>query len=362
MNYNPSEPPDENRSQPVGLVPVSQNVPTTRDAYGPLGEYPGAMHDAPDDFGIDLLEYWRIFNRRKWLILGIAAACLALGAIYTLMQTPLYTASARMQIDRKASKVVERGDIEHSGGRGAAFLRTQYQLLQSRTMAERVASTLKFGEGTDFFKPRTISILGWVKSMLKPAPADNRQSAKRAQLEKRAAGIIRRNFKVRPVKGSNLVDITYTDPVPGRAMRITNAYADAFIASNLDKRFQANAYAKTFLEDKIKQLKLRLEESEENLLDFAQKAQIVVVQEKSSIAENNLAAANAALGVLISERIKNEQLSKQVQSSTAINLPQFLTNNVISGLRAQRKALVTEYEEKLETLQTALPKNGAHQE
>ena len=75
------------------------------------------------------------------------------------------------------------------------------------------------------------------------------------------------------------------------------AYADAFIASTIDKRFQANAYAKTFLEDQIKQLKLRLEELEKVLLDFAQKEQIVAVTEKSSIAENNLAAAQTALEI-----------------------------------------------------------------
>ncbi len=140
---------------------------------------------------------------------------------------------------------------------------------------------------------------------------------------------------MRPVPGSRLVDVTYSDPAPARAQRIANAYADAFIASNIDKRFEANSYAKTFLEDQSQQLKLRLEESEKALLDFAEKEQIVVVNEKSSIAENNLAAANAALGGLISERIKNEQLWRQVETATAIDLPQLLTNSVIVGLRAQ---------------------------
>ncbi len=103
-------------------------------------------------------------------------------------------------------------------------------------------------------------------------------------------------------------------PIRRRAQKIAAALADAFIASNLDKRFQANAYAKTFLEDQLKHLKLRLEESEQQLLDFAQKEQIVAVTQKSSIAENNLASANADLGTLVSERIKNEQLWKQVES------------------------------------------------
>ena len=83
-------------------------VPATRDAYGPLGAYTGGAGEAPVDSGLDLLEYWRILNRRKWLIAGIAAAFLVFGSVRTLMTTPLYTATVRLQIDRNVAKVVSR--------------------------------------------------------------------------------------------------------------------------------------------------------------------------------------------------------------------------------------------------------------
>ena len=69
------------------------------------------------------------------------------------------------------------------------------------------------------------------------------------------------------------------------------------MATTIDKRFQANASAKVFLEDKVQQLKLRLEESEKKLLAFAQQQQIVASGnlERASIAETNLASANAEL-------------------------------------------------------------------
>ena len=122
----------------------------------------------------------------------------------------------------------------------------------------------------------------------------------------------------------------YSDPDPARAQRIANAYADAYVASNLDKRFQANASAKVFLEDKIAQLKIKLEDSEQKMLDFAKKEQIVDVNDKASIAESNLAAANAALGGIIAERTKNEQLVEAGRELPAISIcPSFLTNSVI---------------------------------
>ena len=57
----------------------------------------------------------------------------------------------------------------------------------------------------------------------------------------------------------------------------------------------------------------------------------------------------------ISERIKNEQLWRQVEPADAINMPQLLSNNVIEGLREKRNVLVTEYQEKLETFKPSYP-------
>jgi uncharacterized protein involved in exopolysaccharide biosynthesis len=163
------------------------------------------------------------------------------------------------------------------------------------------------------------------------------------------------NVSIAPVLQSRLVDLTYLDPNPARAQQVANAYAEAYVASTVDKRFQANSYAKTFLEDQIKQLQIRLESSEKALLEFAERERMVEVTEKSSIADSNLAAANTAIGQLISERITNEQLWKQVEKATAISLPQLLSNHVIDLLRGQRKALETEYQEKLENFKPSYP-------
>ena len=61
------------------------------------------------------------------------------------------------------------------------------------------------------------------------------------------------------------------------------------------------------------------------------------------------------LVALIAERMKNEELWKQLQSAKAIDLPQLLTNPVIEGLRAKRSGLQTEYQEKLETFKPSYP-------
>ena len=106
-----------------------------------------------------------------------------------------------------------------------------------------------------FFQPREFSILGFVKGLLsfRSAPAGNGEQQRESQLnmEAAAAGIVLGNRAISPVVGSRLVDISYSDPDPARAQSIADAFADAFVASNLDKRFEANSYAKVFLEDQL---------------------------------------------------------------------------------------------------------------
>jgi polysaccharide biosynthesis transport protein len=330
-------------------APLSPTTPANRGyGYGSGGQY--GVPDQPG-IGAKLFEYWRIFRKRKWVILSVAAACVAIGILITLMTTPLYTATVRLQIDRNVAKVVEGGNVTSTEGHDFEFMKTQYELLMGRAIGERVASSLKLGEDADFLKPRAFSVLGAIRGLF-ASKSDGPSAASR---ESAATGLVIAYRAVRPVAGSSLVDVSYSDPVPARAQRIATAIGDAFINSNIDKRFQSNAYAKVFLEDQAKQLKLRLEDSEKVLLDFGQKEQIVAVTEKSNIAENNLASANATLGALASERIKNEELWKQADSAKAANLPQFLTNSVIDGLRGKRKELETEYQEKLETFKPSYP-------
>lgn len=336
-----------------GLVPLAQALPAARDPYAVPVPY-GEAADAPQVFGLTLHDYLRILIKRKWLIVSIVGAAIVLGTVSTLMKTPLYTSTVRLQIDPNTAKILQSGDVTPVEGPYGDFMRTQIELLNGPTIAQRVASSLKLADDQSFFAPRGFSIRHAIARLFGLGRA-SRQAPPRTARENAAAGIVLGNRVVRPVLGSRLVNVDYSDPNPVRAQQIAAAYADAFIASNLDKRFQANSYAKVFLEEQLKTLKLRLEQSQKTLLDFAQKEEIVDTNNKASIAETNLASANAALSALISERIRNEQLWKQLDAATAINLPQLLSNPTIEGLRAKRNALQSDYQEKLETFKPSYP-------
>ncbi len=339
------------------LVPVAGHVPAQRGryAYGP-NEVPGNFEPDGDDLAATLQFVLRLVLKRKWAIIAITAACVILGGVVTLMKTPLYAAAVRLQIERTSAKIVESGDVSAPDRNSYDFLQTQYELIKSRALAERVVTALQLDANAAFLKGG-VSPVGALRSWImgsedaESAPSMNRKAAHSI-----ATGRVLGGVSVYPVPGTRLVDVRYLNANPALAQSIANAYGEAFIASNLDQRFEATSYAKTFLQDQIKQLKIRLEDSEKSMLTFAEREQIVQVNEKGSIAESNLAAANATLGQLISERIKNEQAWRQLEAAKGIDLPQVLSNQLIDGLRAQRNKLEREYEEKLETFKPGYPK------
>ena len=228
-------------------------------AYDRTGVFTTISLEPDGGLGFDLHEFWRILDKWKWLVAGIAAAFLIAGLLWTLMVTPLYTSTVRLQIDRNAATIVEGGNVMPvEPPFDFEFLKTQYEILQSHNIAERVAAITHLASDPDFNKQAGFSL-----SALFGGSEKSARKNKESSQEGAAVQAILGNHVVHPLAGSKLVDVSYSDPSPERAQRIAAAYGEAFIAFNLDRRFQINSYARLFLEDQIKQLKLRLEEVRE---------------------------------------------------------------------------------------------------
>ena len=116
--------------------------------YGPLAQ------DDGESLATTLRQYLYMVLKRKWLILGVATVCAVAGAVITLMKIPLYTATVRIQIEREPAKIVEGGATTPVEAGSSDFMKTQYELLKSRAMAARVASSLRLADDPNFFEAR----------------------------------------------------------------------------------------------------------------------------------------------------------------------------------------------------------------
>lgn len=301
----------------------------------------------------DLPRYWLVLVKRKWTVLAVFVIVLITGVMLTLLTTPYYRATATLQIERQATRIINVPGVDPVAY-DFEFYETQFQLLRSRSMAEKVVSDLDpedpvfdvMGAPSPWRKLLSL-VLGSGNSEPKPVDPDQR----RAQL----VALIRAGLSIEPVAKSRLVRINFDSPDAALSAKIANAVADAFIESNIERRVDNSSYAKEFLEDRLEQVKLKLQDSESALAAYAQKERIVNIGDRSSLLSSDLTSLNTALTTAKQERIDAEARLRQSEGASVYSHPLMLQNEGVQALRATRGKLEADYQEKLLTYKPAYP-------
>jgi succinoglycan biosynthesis transport protein ExoP len=321
------------------------------------GIQPGWLEQADDQPAVDLAAYWRLAIKYRFLIIGCFLAALVVGATMTLLMTPVYTAQATLQIDREAARVIDSEDVtpRENMMQGEEFFQTQYGLLRSRSLAERVIESLGLASSNE-----ALEALG-----VEPPEAGGTATAQASLRRAVVLKTLQSNLSVSPVRGSRLVSVGYDNPNPVVAARIANGFAENFIQSNLDRKFESSSYAREFLEERIVQTKERLESAERQLVAYAANQQIINVSEPSeggteggstqSLTSNNLVALNGALAEVRAQRVAAEERWRSARTSDLMTLPEVLQNPSIQRLTEQRAVLDAEYQQKLSIYQPDYP-------
>lgn len=321
-----------------------------------------------DDDEIDLLAYWRILVKRRWLVLGVLGAVVALALIATLMMPPVYRASATLQIDRESVQVMNIEGVGNAEGSAPDFLQTQYELLKSRSLAERVANELQIDAATvdhlgstTWWKRATGALRPESKADAAadadtlPEPIDESGEPDAMANLGQAVGIVRNGLTVEPVRNSRLVRVHYDSTLPAFSARVVNAVADGFIASAIERKFDASSYASKYLEEQLALAKGRLEQSERALVAFATKENIVASGEGSqSLESQNLGALNAALASAQDDRIRAQAAWSQVSGGGALPAAAIGTS-ILNTLQQQRATLNAQYQQQLQTYKPEYP-------
>jgi capsular exopolysaccharide synthesis family protein len=327
----------KNDIEPAGAQPIWPLAPQTGGSLALHQDWAPRPAGGLGGADINLTTLWRIVSEWRWLILGAVAVGVAGAIVITFLTPPLYRASATLEMNPPTVEVMDPAKGTRSvNTNDRDFLATQYGLLASRSLAQRVAQDLNLASNKEFVSP----------------------DLDRATRLKVAAGILTGNFDVKPVEGSRLVKISYTSGSPTLAAQITNSYADNFINSNLERRYEASAYARQFLERQIAKMKSELEKSERALNAYAQQQQIIKTtsgeegrgNDTASLPGQSLVALNAALAQAQSRRIDAEQKYR--------NESRVATSDITAstaGLRNQLAQLQTDYQEKLTTFRPDYP-------
>ena len=128
-------------------------------------------------------------------------------------------------------------------------------------------------------------------------------------------GVLLQGLEIEPVRQSQLVLVKFESPDPVLAARIANRVAEAFIQAEMDIRLQMTIGANAWLADRVEDLRRRLEQSEKNLADRREQANLVDSKSGSGgVAGQQLNDLQQKLVDASVKRAQAEQLYNQVKA------------------------------------------------
>ena len=329
------------------------------------------------DKAFSVRDFFKIALKHKWLLLATTAFCTTVAVLQGLTTVPVYQASVLLQIDQSSARIVQfNRDVDATQGDESLTLQTQYELLQSRSLAERVIDELQLDSTRAPSRlpadaatgkpivigaaPRDItieaggnlwtSIVSGYRRLGKPS-VDDRVYLSRESV---VAGFMG-SIKVEPVRNSRLVKVKVFNTNAAQAARIANAIANTFVTLGLERRSQSSTYAKSFLEEQLRVTKARLEESERTLNAYAKVNSILSLDEKTNVINQTYTDYSSALGKVEQDRLKSEAIYNAVAISPE-SAPQILDSKTVQLYKEQKAKLEAEYLTNLSIYKPEFPK------
>jgi polysaccharide biosynthesis transport protein len=293
-------------------------------ADDPLEEEPG-LGGPPLSAYVDVI-------RRQFRLIGacILAALLAAGVI-SWLSTPMYRGTTLLNLDSEAGSSF---DVAGTPGRNATpdaeTFATETQLMRNRQVAERVVAKLKLAGGSEAADPGSVA-------------------ATKAALQ------IQHSIEVLPVRGTNLIQLSYIADSPQKAAELANAVAEAYIDWKLDLKFRVIGQASKFLASQIEEAKRALSEKEQRLLAMGRQKDILEIAPQANPTLQKLTALSQDVTSTMADRISKETRYAELQKANPDFLPESLTTAAILQQRSDLTRLEREYNDKLSVFKPEWP-------
>src|SRR6516225_10413443 len=220
-----------------------------------------------------------IVRRQFAMIALIVVVATSLGAFYAFMAPPTYTAESTIVIDPRRVQLFPKATFSE-GQIDSPALESEIELVKSEPVALSVINDLGLAKGPEFSRPQGVFgvVLRFAShffSAIKPNKPLSEFEATRAALE-----VLSKNLAVKRVGVSYHLSIQYRSGNPNRAAQIANAIAEAYIAEQLEGKYDSTRRATQWLQGRIEELNQKQSLAERAVVDFKKQNNIVTADGK----------------------------------------------------------------------------------
>lgn len=287
-----------------------------------------ASADSDEEEALDLIGYWRVIQRRKWGILGLAVFLSLLAAVVVSMMTPIYKSTVTILVEQNKAKLLSIDEIYSGISSDQSHYQTQVELLQSNALMEAVVDRLKLTTNPLFDPREQHSVVQDVLASLGFGTAKMTEQ----EIRKNTANALSGMVSVEGSKKSQLIKVSVSSSDRQLAATIANAVADAYIEMDMEARFKMTQKATDWMNSHLTSLKANLEKSERTLQEYREQHNLIDTKNLS------LSGATSQLETMIRNLVE----ARLVRAQAKNNLDQVTRSkgNELSMPIVQRNPLV----------------------
>ena len=294
---------------------------------------------------INLRHYWRVLMANKWWIAGLVLVVVALTALIVTKLDSVYRATTTVLIESSEAKVVSIEDIYSVNTRNKEYFLTQFEILKSRELAERVITRLDLTNHPEF-DPRRQQEFDWrdhvpeALAELKVWFPRDAAPLTESSIKAKVLAAFTERLSIAPVSNTQLVKISFDAGDPELAAQIANEMADVYIESFLEARLDMTRKAAGWLTGRLEGLKTKLKESEERLQAYRESEELVDASGVRALNSSELTDLTLRHVEARKRRSEAQNLMEQVEQYSSMSdfesllqLPAIIQHDMVRALR-----------------------------
>lgn len=272
---------------------------------------------------MSLQRFFLILRGRWKLVVSVMLGVMLLTLAANLLLPRKYTAEAAVVVDSRPADPV-LGVVQPVTA-ASAVMSTQVDIILSDRVAQRAVALLKLDQDPELRGQ-------WLD-----------ETNGRGSLQAWLAAPMRHHLKVMPTHESNVVTITYTAGDAATAAAVANAFAQAYIDTNLELKVASAGQYSQWFGERTRSFRDKLEVAQQKLSAYQQAHRIAVADEKLDVETARLSELSTQLVEVQGQRAVTR--GRNSQAGAADILPEVVGNSLIQNLKAKLAELESDRQE-----------------
>jgi succinoglycan biosynthesis transport protein ExoP len=321
----------------------------------------GAIRPATMEKPPDLVAWWRIIRKRRWTVLTAFSVLFVTVLVGSIYEKPVYQAKALIEIDKEDPSVANPQELFQLDEVSDAYLETQYKVLASDDLAERVIHQLGLDRQAEFLPSSLASPWRASAAPVSPSvPTADSAAVPDPLVQETVLTHFQDRLDIRPIRRSRAVELRFDSQDPDLAARAVNAVVENYIQKNFEARWGAAQKASGWLSQQLQDLKAKLEKSQDDLHKYAaENGLLYLVTDKGqeeSIVNQSVREIQDELTKAEADRFEKESIFRLIQSGDYASLPGVFDNKLLQDLTVRLADLQREHAQLAATFTEDYPK------